>query len=80
MYGGAEGHYPYGNELFVYNVRHKVLTVLRSKEAAAGYLQAMNPTGTAVVRHLTMGTERKSFSLFNVEMSTPEVPGLWNTK
>jgi hypothetical protein len=45
MYGEAEHHYPYGNQLFVYNVRHNILTSLPSQESAAAYLRAMNPTG-----------------------------------
>lgn len=45
MNENVEGQYPYGNRLFVYNVRQKILTSLPSKEAAAGYLRAMNPTG-----------------------------------
>ena len=45
MYGEAERHYPYGNQLFVYNVRHNNLTSLPSQEAATAYLRAMNPTG-----------------------------------
>ncbi len=45
MYGDAEGHYPYGARLFVYNVRHNILTSVPSQEAAAAYLRATNPTG-----------------------------------
>jgi hypothetical protein len=45
MNESVEGQYSYGDGLFVYNVRQKILTALPSKEAAAGYLRAMNPTG-----------------------------------
>jgi hypothetical protein len=45
MYGTAEGHYPYGDQLFVYNVAHNSLTGLKSKEDALSYLRAMNPSG-----------------------------------
>ena len=45
MYGNAEGHYPYGNNLFVYNVRNETLTSLPSQETAIDYLRTMNPTG-----------------------------------
>ncbi len=39
------GHHPYGDSLFVYNVRHTYLARLSSKGAADAYLQAMNPAG-----------------------------------
>jgi hypothetical protein len=45
LYGEPEGHYPYGNRLFVYNVRYQTLKNLPSKQSAIQYLQAMNPTG-----------------------------------
>jgi hypothetical protein len=45
IYGGPDGHYPYGNQLFVYNVRYRILTALPSRESATDYLRAMNPTG-----------------------------------
>lgn len=43
--GEPEGHYPYGDHLFVYNVRYEYLSTLPSLEAANRYLQAMNPSG-----------------------------------
>lgn len=45
IYGDAEGHYPYNNRLFVYNVRNKTLTSLPSQKAATRYLRTMNPAG-----------------------------------
>lgn len=45
MYGTAEGHYSYGDQLFVFNVAHNSLTTLKSKEDALDYLRAMNPSG-----------------------------------
>ncbi len=45
MYGTAEGHYSYGDQLFVFNVMHNSLTALRSKEDGLSYLRAMNPSG-----------------------------------
>ena len=45
VYGHSEGQYPYGKDLFVYNVLTKTLTSLPSKGAADAYLQAVNPSG-----------------------------------
>jgi hypothetical protein len=45
MSGKVEGQYPYGSQLLVYNVRHNLMSSLPSKEAALGYLRAINPTG-----------------------------------
>ena len=45
FYGSAAGHYPYADNLFVYNVPHAYLTNLPSKEAVNRYLQSMDPTG-----------------------------------
>jgi hypothetical protein len=45
MYGTAEGHYPYGDQLFVFNVKDNSLTTLKSKEDALRYLRAMNSSG-----------------------------------
>ena len=61
MYGDAEGHYPYGNDLFVYNVRDKILTPLPSKEAAAGYLRARDPTGDSGCPTANEGDGEKVF-------------------
>ena len=47
IYGTAEGHYPYGDQLFVFNVAHNSLTTLKSKEDALSYLRAMNPSGNS---------------------------------
>ena len=43
--GNPEDSYPYGDHLFIYNVRHGFLASLLSQEAAQKYLQAMNPAG-----------------------------------
>ena len=40
-----EGHHPYGDSLFIYNVTHAYLARLSSKAAADAYVQAMNPAG-----------------------------------
>ena len=61
MYGDAEGHYPYSARLFVYNVRHNILTSLPSREAAAGYLQTINPTGDSGCPAAREGDGRKVF-------------------
>jgi MFS family permease len=45
IYGDPEAHYRYGDRLFVYNVREAALVRLPSREAAADYLRAFNPTG-----------------------------------
>ena len=45
LYGDAEGHYPYGKNLYVFNVRDQSLRTLDSREAALRYLREMNPTG-----------------------------------
>jgi hypothetical protein len=45
MYGQISGHYPYGNDLFIYNVQRQIFTDLPSKQAATAYLGAMNPRG-----------------------------------
>ena len=44
MYGEAEGHYPYGALVYVYNFRRRSLTGLTSKLIADEYLLANNPT------------------------------------
>jgi hypothetical protein len=44
IYGDPEGHYAYGDRLFVFNVQRRTLTGLPSKEAAIAYLRAYNPT------------------------------------
>ena len=45
MYAGPEGHYPYAEHLFVYNVKTQTLQRLDSQQAALTYLRTMNPTG-----------------------------------
>ncbi|MGD0156518.1 MAG: hypothetical protein ABSB50_10485 [Terracidiphilus sp.] len=45
MYGEPEGHYPYGDHFFVYNVRSQSLAGLESQQATMAYLREMNPTG-----------------------------------
>lgn len=45
MYGQLSGHYPYGNNLFVYNVKRATLTPLPSQGASTAYMDASNPTG-----------------------------------
>ena len=47
IYGDAEGHYPYGNHLFLYNVRLHSVMSLPSREAAESYFRAVNPTRTS---------------------------------
>jgi len=37
--------YPYGDHLFIYNVRHGFLSQLQSLEAAQKYLQATHSKG-----------------------------------
>lgn len=44
IYGEQEGSYPYGDRLFVFNVRQHTLTNLPSKDVALAYLRAINPT------------------------------------
>lgn len=45
MYGQLATSYPYGKDLFVYNVPRRELTRLPSQMAALGYLRAVNPSG-----------------------------------
>jgi hypothetical protein len=45
LYGATEGYYPYGDHLFIYNLRSQSLEGLTSQEAAMSYVQKMNPTG-----------------------------------
>lgn len=45
VFGSHDESYPYGDHLFIYNVRHGFLAQLLSQEAAQKYLQAMNPVG-----------------------------------
>jgi len=61
MYGNAEGHYPYGNNLFVYNVRNETLTSLPSQETAIDYLRTMNPTGDSGCPPAHEGRGEKTF-------------------
>ena len=42
IYGAPEGHYPYGNRLFVYNVSEQMLVNLRSRTLALAYMQTAN--------------------------------------
>jgi hypothetical protein len=37
--------FPYGNQLFIYNVEHQYLKTLPSKEAADRYIKTMHPAG-----------------------------------
>ncbi len=43
IFGNPEDSFPYGDHLFVYNVRHGLLAALASREAAEKYLQAVSP-------------------------------------
>ncbi|HEY2468435.1 MAG TPA: hypothetical protein VGI45_11460 [Terracidiphilus sp.] len=43
IYGDAEGHYSYGNRLFVYNARLHSVTDLPSRSAAERYFRGVNP-------------------------------------
>ena len=45
MTGEGEGIYPYGDHLFVFNVKRQTLTNWPSREAADAYLHAENPDG-----------------------------------
>jgi hypothetical protein len=45
--GALGGHYPYGDDRFVYNVTRAYLTDLPLKEALSRYLQSMDPTGNS---------------------------------
>ena len=45
IFGYPDVSYPYGDHLFVYNVRHGFLASLPSHEAAQKYLQAMHSDG-----------------------------------
>ena len=45
IFGNPDVSYPYGDHLFVYNVRHGFLASLPSHEAAHKYLQAMHSDG-----------------------------------
>jgi hypothetical protein len=45
IFGNLEGSYPYGDDLFVYNVRRNSLDSLPSREAAQNYLNALKTAG-----------------------------------
>lgn len=60
-FGELERRYAYGNDLFVYNVRRKILTKLPSQESAIAYLRAMNPTGDSGCPTDHEGEGRKVF-------------------
>ena len=44
IYGSVEGRYPYGPNMFVYNVQKAALVPLPSKQAAEEYFALMNPS------------------------------------
>ncbi len=47
MTGENEGSFPYGDHLFVFNVKRQTLTNWPSKEAADNYLRAEYPDGNS---------------------------------